>query len=505
MSETAAPLEKDEISREIATAARHSFVYGIGGVLVKGVGFLLLPLYTRYLSPQDYGVFEVLELSISVLAMFLNMGITAALLRYYAGAPTPEEKGRIVGSVFQCTVAVSVIVMAGGSFGARKFTDLLLGSAVPASYLLLSLAGFVLAFISNVPYTTLRAREQSGRMVTVDTLSSIAQFALGAILLAAANLAVRGLLVAKLAVNVANIAVLVWWTRRELFGGMDWKLFKKMFAFGAPLVFSNLTMFTLNFSDRFFLQHFQSLEAVGIYAVGYKFGYLLNFLLLQPFNMMWQARMYLVCKLQDYEAIYARVFVLYSTVLIVAALGMSLIGPEVMRLAIDSRYSAGADVIGVVSLAYVLLGIGQYLELGMFLAGKTTWIGGVSVAAAAVNIGANYGLIGKFGMIGAAWATVLGFGAIAVGSYWCSQRAHPLALPVGRVSVALAIGMGVYMASRAFTPSTVGSTLALKAALLIVCPVLLLLAKCLSSDDLATLRWLRVDAGRRLRPVWQRS
>jgi O-antigen/teichoic acid export membrane protein len=498
-------LQNDDVSREIATAAKHSFIYGIGGVLVKGVGFFLLPLYTRYLSPQDYGVFEVLELSVSVLAMFLNMGITAALLRYYAGAATAEEKSKIVGSVFQFTVATSMVVLVAGSLGARRFTDLLLGAAVPSSYLLLSIAGFFLAFISNVPYTALRAREASGRMVTVDTVTSIAQFGLGAILLAAANLAVRGLLVAKLAVNIANIAVLIVWTRRELFGGMDWKLFRRMFAFGAPLVFSNLTMFTLNFSDRFFLQHFHSLEAVGIYAVGYKFGYMLNFLLLQPFNMMWQSRMYLIRKLPDHEAIYARVFVLYSAVLIFAGLGMSLIGPEVMRIAIDARYGAGADVIGIVSLAYVALGLGQYLELGMFLAARTGWIGAVSVAAAAVNLVANYTLIERFGMLGAAWATVLGFGAIAVGSYYCSQHAHSLKLPVGRVVRATAIGIAVYIASRISGVSSVASSLALKSALLLIFPVLLWACDCFSSDELATLRWLRVDAGRRVRPVWSRS
>src|SRR5438128_6719611 len=89
--------KRDSVAGEIATALKHSFVYGIGGFLLKGISFFLLPLYTHYLSPRDYGVFEVLELSMSLLGMFLNMGITAALLRYYGAAKTEAEKRKVVG------------------------------------------------------------------------------------------------------------------------------------------------------------------------------------------------------------------------------------------------------------------------------------------------------------------------------------------------------------------------------------------------------------------------
>jgi len=68
----------------------------------------------------------------------------------------------------------------------------------------------------------------------------------------------------------------------------------------------------MNFSDACFWQHLRSLEIVGIYSVGYKFGYMINFLLIQPFNMMWMARMYQIHKRADSRQIFKQVFVLYS-------------------------------------------------------------------------------------------------------------------------------------------------------------------------------------------------
>jgi O-antigen/teichoic acid export membrane protein len=80
--------------------------------------------------------------------------------------------------------------------------------------------------------------------------------------------------------------VFAWGTIREVGLEISMPRLREMVIFGAPLIFSNLAIFTLNFSDRFFLQHFQSLQAVGIYAVGYKFGFLLNVIAIQPFSTM---------------------------------------------------------------------------------------------------------------------------------------------------------------------------------------------------------------------------
>jgi O-antigen/teichoic acid export membrane protein len=497
--------DQDTITGEIATALKHSFIYGMGGFLLKGIGFFLLPLYTHYLRPRDYGVFEILELTVSLLGMLLNMGITAALLRYYGAAETEAEKRKVVGSIFLFTVFTSAVILLAGSLSVRQVTGILFGPGVPATYLFLSFAAFLLAYVANVPYTSLRAKEASGTVVAFDTVTTIGLFTLNIYLIAVAKLALLGMLLSRLITNAISTAVLVKWTSRELFCGMDWKLLRRVIGFGAPLVFSNLTMFTLNYSDRFFLQRFQSIEIVGIYAVGYKFGFMLNFLLIQPFNMMWQARMYIVHGRPDHEKVFARIFVLYSAVLIFAGLGMAVLGPELMRLMVDSRYTAGGAVIAVVSLSYVFLGTGFYLQLGMFLTSRTGLIGIVSLVAAALNLGANYFLIKHFGMMGAAWATALGFLAIAVGSYYCSQRVCPLALPIGRVVRALAVAAAIYLLSRAVTASSLAIALLLKSGLIAGFPVLVWVSGCFSSDEIATLHSLRTGALRLLRPAWLRT
>jgi O-antigen/teichoic acid export membrane protein len=491
--------EEESITGEIATAVRHTFVYGFASILAKVVGFLLLPLYTHFLSPRDYGVFEVLELTMSLLGMFLNMGITSALLRYYGSADTEEQKRKVVGSLFLFTLATAAVVFVAGFSGARPVTTLLVGPGVPAIYLFLSFVGFLIAYVANVPDTALRAKEMSGTVATIDTLSTIGLLLLNVYLVSTLKNSLFGMFLGRVIINIINIAVLIRYARRELFAGMDWKLLRGAIGFGAPLILSNLTMFVLNFSDRFFLQRLQSLEIVGVYAVGYKFGYLLSTVVSWPFFMMWHARMYAVYKRPDHEKIFARILVLYSAVLILAGLGICVFNTEVMKLMVDARYAAGAAVIPVVTLSYVVLGVGTFVQVGLYLESRTGLLGMISIAAAIVNLGANYFLIKQFGMIGAAWATVIGFLAIAVGSYYCSQRVCPISLPIGRVARALAVATGIYLLSRVLPAQSLAVALLLKSILMLGFPFLLWLSGCLSSDEIATLHSLWADATRLIR------
>jgi O-antigen/teichoic acid export membrane protein len=245
-----------------------------------------------------------------------------------------------------------------------------------------------------------------------------------------------------------------------------------MLRFGAPLIFANSGLFVLHFSDRFFLQHLRSLEAVGIYALGYKFGYMLNFLVVQPFFVMWQARMYHIHAHPDHRDIFKRIFALYSVGLIYAGLAMSLFSSEMITVMAEAKYAASQDVIPVVVLSYVFYGISYYGQLGMLLTDHTRTIGIIGAVLAAVNLGLNYVLVLKFGMMGAAFATALSFALLAGISYWQSLRVFDLRLGMSRMAVPMALAITLYVACRLWLSSSFGVAVPVKLAVLAVFPLI---------------------------------
>jgi O-antigen/teichoic acid export membrane protein len=235
---------------------------------------------------------------------------------------------------------------------------------------------------------------------------------------------------------------------------------------------SNMAIFALNFSDRFFLQHLRSLEMVGIYAIGYKFGFMINYLLVQPFTMMWQTRMYLVGDRSDHPAVFKRVFVSYSVLLIYGGLAVSVLSPEIITFMVDRRFAGSQNVIPLIALSYIFYGMSMYFQTGLLLTNRTRIIGLVGLAAAALNLVLNYFLILRFGIFGAAWTTVLSFAAIAVGNYWQSQRALRLRLGMGGIALALITSIGIYLLSRWWAPPSWEVGLAVKLLVLTALPLL---------------------------------
>jgi O-antigen/teichoic acid export membrane protein len=473
--------EKQAIVTELGTALRHTIVYGMGNMLAKAIGFLMLPFYTHYLSPSDYGVLELLDLSMSLFGMFLTMGMTAAVLRCYAAATSKEGRNRVISTAFLFALVTGAATFSLGFGLFHPASRLIFGPGIPARYLLISFSSLICTYITLVPRTYLRALEASGTFTVVDNTGLAVMLGLNIYFIAVAKIGLVGILLSSLIVGAIQLLSLSIWAVRRVGLHFDSATLWRALRFGAPLMFSNLGLFVLNFSDRFFLKHFTNLTTVGIYAVGYKFGYMMNFLVVQPFFVMWQARMYRVHEQPNHAQIFDQIFRLYAFLLVLMGLGISMFSPEIVHTMVRSTFFAGQSVIPIVVLAYVCWGLGFYGQTGMFLTNNTHLIGILGAAAAIVNLALNFALIKQYGMMGAAWATLLSFAILAIGSFALSHRM--LALKVGRVAAAIGLGIAVYELSVRYAPASAEMSLLLKVTLLLAFPILLHKLRILTADD----------------------
>jgi O-antigen/teichoic acid export membrane protein len=371
-AQTAAAGPQSSSVPQIRTAVQHSAIFGLGNILAKAMGFLMLPFYTRYLSPSDYGVLELLDLSMSLVGMFLGAGITSALLRSYTAATTASEQRQAVSTAFLFVAGTGISAFLIALAVYRPASALLFGDrSLPASYLLLSCAAFSMNYVTILPRTYLRALQASAALVTIDTSLLFLMMAMNIYFIAFLKIGVVGVLLSSVIAAGLQMVLLSAWTIRSAGIGFDMTLLRGMIRFGLPLVVSNLAMFALNYSDRFFLQHLRSLEMVGVYAIGYKFAFMMNVLLVQPFYAMWQSRMYIIHKEPDYPRVFGELFVLYCLVLTYAGLGLSLFSSELVRFMVGERFAASQDIIPLVALSYVCYGAGYYVQAGLFVTNNT--------------------------------------------------------------------------------------------------------------------------------------
>ncbi len=460
---------------ELRKLLKHATIYGAGNVLGKLVGFFMIPFYTHYLTPAGYGTLELLDLSLTLTTLVLTMWLNASVVRQYNDFGEPKDRNQAVSTVLIFAFFIGLVVMGCGMRFSRPLSTLILNTPDLHFYVTLESWSFLFSTVNVVCLSYLRARQRSTLVVSTGLVSLILSLLLNIYFIAVRHSGVVGVLYSSLISSTVVTIPLAVQTIRHVRLSFSFGKLGGIIAFGAPLIITSAAAFTVNFSDRFFLRHFSTISTVGVYALGYKFGFMLSLLVVQPFDMIWQARIYDIAKRDRSGEIFSRLFEYYGFVLVTAALGLSICIKEVLSLVSTPDFRAAYKVVPIVALAYVFQGTNRFFLAGTYIAKKTMYLGPVGLASAAANIGLNLLLIPRYGMLGAAWATAISFFFMSALSLFVSQRAYPIPYVFTRVVALMGLATLVYLGSGLVTLPSLALQLSLKLALFAVFPIALYL------------------------------
>lgn len=97
--------------QEIKRLIKHTIVYGIGGMLGKFIGFLMIPIYTRFLTTTDYGILELIDVSSYIIFEILVLGISFSILRFYHLYDNQIDKNKVVSTAIIFSILNSVLII----------------------------------------------------------------------------------------------------------------------------------------------------------------------------------------------------------------------------------------------------------------------------------------------------------------------------------------------------------------------------------------------------------
>lgn len=448
---------------------RHAAIYGLGTILIQAAGFFLIPLYTWYLSPSDYGILEVLNRLAEVLIIGLLFGgLRQATLAFHGQSKDQTER--------QQTVATLIVLLAGisllGSVAIYWYAEPVAAclSIAEPGLLALAVTAALLEASMMVLLALCQARQESTWYVGI----TVSQFLVRAgliIVLVSQGWGVWGILTASglvsgiyaLGLAVREIAHGAWRPSRARLRGM--------IAFALPLLPGGLGFFVLNNGDRFFLKEYAGAEAVGTYALGYKLALVVSLLGKTPFAMVWSARMYEAAKQLDAPQVFGRLFTRMLGVYLLLGLGLALFAGEAIAVLGGSRYAAAAGIIAPIILAYLFLTAADLMDSGFYVTRRTvhkSWIVVVSTAAMLLLYAT---FIPTWGALGAALATLAGFVIHAVLTGLTSQRVFPVHYEPFRLAAMLGLAIGLWLLGQTL-PAEIWS-IPVKVGLWLLWPVLL--------------------------------
>ncbi len=401
-----------------------SVVYGLGQVGGKAVNLLLVPVLTRVLVPQQFGVADlVIAYSASIL-LVLVFGMDGALARFFYEQPDREARIRMASSSFVFrlltggTAALLLVLFA------EPIAGRFLGGVVYAKYLRIGAASLPFTLLVLFSYDVLRVTFQPWKFIGLNIAQTVMVAGITLYLVLGRHLGVAGALYGKLAGDACTAGLGLLLCRHNLRPRFGRAILRKMLSFGLPLVPGAIAYGVIGFVDREALQRTGSLEAVGVYAVAMKFFAVIT-MGVSAFNLAFGPFAYARAQDPDAPQLYARVFALYLAIASLGALFVGMFAPSIVAVLATPRYAAAAGPALWLAFAAVAQGAYAVAVLGITLSLRTSLLGGIALAAALVAWGANQLLTPAWGADGAAMSTCLAHVASSVLAYIVAQRVRP--------------------------------------------------------------------------------
>lgn len=402
----------------------------------------------------DYGVLEILSLTTDILSMLVGMGIGLAVMRFYYRAADETERRVVVSSAAVLLAAVFFTVSLLGLIAAGPLATLLLGEG--ASVRLVQLAVLFLAFGSTieVPMVYLRARQFSTTVVVIGLARLLIAVALNILFVVVMRLGVAGVLYSSIITSILVGGYLSIRVLGETGLHFNLPIIRGLLAFGAPLVVWNVASFVLHFSDRYFLRAFDSLAAVGLYSLSYKLAMLISLMVAGPFSEIWLPKALEIERREGAAGvpILWSIILGFNLVLVTAALGIALFSSDLIRVATGDSFHAAAGPVPLLALAMVFFGYRSITQIGALIRERSDLVAKSSALAAAAIIGMNVLLIPRWGMMGAATATLLAFALEFAIMRAMSRRIYPLTIAMSPLLIPVLLAVSVWAGATLILP-----------------------------------------------------
>lgn len=444
-----------------------ALVYGAADVFASLLNLLLLPVFTAWLSATDYGHLALLLLFGTLAKIVVRLGLDAGFFRVHYELDDPARRRRLAGTALLFSAATAAAFVGLVALAAGPLTRLLFGAQAPArAWVVLVAADVGAGALLFVPLNLLRIEDRPRLFSALSAFRHALNAALKVTFLAA-GAGVTGVLWGDLLSTGALALALLPLLPGRASLALDGALLREMLGFGLPKVPHGVMVQVQNLADRKILDLFVTRAEVGLYHVGYTLGGAVKFAL-SAFEPAWGPFVYSRLRQPDAPRTLARVATWAFAGFVLVGLAVAMFGRELLTLLTPKNpaFRAAAPVIPVVVLAYLLHGLFLLTSVGIGIARQARRYPLITAVAAAVNVAANLALIPRWGMLGAAWATVLSYAAMAALGWRLAARAYAIPFEHARL-LRVAVAGGASYALSLLAPAAAWPAVGVKLASLL--------------------------------------
>ena len=485
-----------EYLRRLATTGA---AYTASSIVSKLVAVFLLPLYTAYLTPSDYGAAEVMLATVVAASIVIRFGVIEALLRfYYLASERPE---RVVSTSFAALFWTATAGAAVGLALAEPISELLLDRS-DAGLARLAVLGLWTLTLWEYVLTLLRLDERARAYFAITVVNVIVTIPFTVWLVVIEDRGADGILLGNFGIGALFLGWRLWRERRRLSFVPDRPLLRRMVRFGLPTMPAELSLYSLNFIDRIVIARAAGLAEAGLYALAIKFAQGMT-VIARGFQLAFPPLAYSIADDEEARRAYSLIFTWFAAVCAFFVAGLWLLSRWITELLAAPEFFQAHEAIGLLATGVSLYALYLVLVVVLGRTGRTEFNFPATAAGTAVNVALNLILVPSHGIVGAGIALVASYLVVLGLMYVLTQRLFPVPYEWGRLALLVLVTATTVSGGELLLPTDGIEGLASRALLWLALPALLLATGFLTAEERSALRRMLSPAavGVRLRQL----
>ena len=459
--------------------AGQSFVYGLGGLVSRAVGIVLVPLYLHHVTRAQFGSVELVMATITLAAGAFKLNVTNAMFRFSFDNPGTDMRIRTVQSAFSCMLVTSTFAVLLGLVFIDPLAHVLGGHAIT----LIGLTGLWVTMNFEIITGIYRIEQRAAAYAAYSVSNTVITILLTIVLVIPLHLQASGIMIGNFSGTYLTYLAMLYARRRTVgFRHFDRALLNRMLHFSVPLMPAVLALWALNVADRFQVQYLASRALVGSYSAASKVA-LAVLLPIAAFQTAWPAFANSMPTEHETKATYRLVLTYWSMAMGWMVVAISALTPPYVHIAFPRTVWDAAPVVPFLMFGSVLYGVFMIINAGVNRSKKTRFTPVVTGIAAAVNVGLNFWMIPAWGIVGAGASTVIGFVVLVVLAWWNAQHSYPVDYQWSRVLRVTAVAVILVTISTIGIPATGTGVLAARLLLIAAYPIGLLAVRAIGPGE----------------------
>ena len=418
---------------------RDSLLYLVPNLLARGIGLILLPIYTRYLSPADYGVVELLAILYALLNLVLPLEISQAVARFSPDASVRAAKSVLVSTAFWFTFIGFAAWFALTVAFPVELARIILGVDGDPFLLPTAAAAMLVNALLYLAMNQLRWNLQQNSYVAVSLLFAIVTAIVSVTLIVGFRFGVYGMILGQFAGSIVALAVatLCLWPTSPILLQFSKPELQSLLGFSAPLVISSAAVYVTLYTDRWLVSVWVGLDGVGMYSVALRVASILTLvtgsvqLALTPLIYSQHRDPTTPSAIRSFFQYY--LFGAFSLILVIGVFS-----EDIIELLAGPQFFRAREVLVPVMLATLFMSFNVFSP-GLALAKRTGRTAATNILGAAVNITVTLWLIPRLGLMGAAIGSVIGSSLIMMIRFAWSQKYYSIPYRWNRYAVSFIV------------------------------------------------------------------